>query len=278
MSSGATVYKVLKGLSLTFSFFCQCPGSNWVTQSPCSFFRLWSPSPEAFFLSVFFKNWHKGMGQKMYSKSFKSNKNSGFKPTFWGGRGISIRRLCCQHASTGCMCWHVMQRSQLCIGVKRKIYAEYPHFHMNERQQECMAHSKRFPLKEGAESLYTQQSAVCMEEKKTNWCVFFFALIRKRGCMKLKEFRKEKKSLWESGSSALSQRRKKTFSHSKDFDMNIISFNVRLTWHHSHQHIQEISFFLSKFGFLLATKTNPCHSSPSLSLFLIILLSCPPLY
>lgn len=33
-----------------------------------------------------------------------------------------------------------------------------------------MAHSKRFPLG-GGQTLYTQQSVVCMEEK-TSWCVF----------------------------------------------------------------------------------------------------------
>lgn len=44
---------------------------------------------------------------------------------------------------------------------------------MNECQQECMAHSKRFPPMGGGapETLYTQQSVFCMEEK-TSWCVF----------------------------------------------------------------------------------------------------------
>ena len=35
------------------------------------------------------------------------------------------------------------------IGRKRKIYTENPDYHLNERQQECMAHSKRFPVKGG---------------------------------------------------------------------------------------------------------------------------------
>lgn len=57
----------------------------------------------------------------------------------------------------------------------------------------------------------------------------------------------------------------------KDLDMSIIGFTVRLTWHTgSHQHIQEISFFLYKFAFHSALQTNPYRSSPSTSLSLFI--------
>lgn len=58
----------------------------------------------------------------------------------------------------------------------------------------------------------------------------------------------------------------------KDLDMSIIGFTVRLTWHTgSHQHIQEISFFLYKFAFHSALQTNPYRSSPSTSLSLYFL-------
>ena len=47
---------------------------------------------------------------------------------------------------------------------------EDPHQHMNGCQEECMALSKRFLLnvagREGDNTLYSQQSAVCMEEKE----------------------------------------------------------------------------------------------------------------
>lgn len=53
-----------------------------------------------------------------------------------------------------------------------------------------MAHSKRFLLKVGGggETVYSQQSAVCMEEKKLAGVCF--ALVKRGAAMKQKEFRK----------------------------------------------------------------------------------------
>lgn len=53
---------------------------------------------------------------------------------------------------------------------------------MNERQGECMAHSKGFLQKvwggvyEGGENLYSKQSAGCEEEETSWWCVLHLSV------------------------------------------------------------------------------------------------------
>lgn len=72
---------------------------------------------------------------------------------------------------------------------------------MNERQGECMAHSKRFLPKVcggavgGGENLYSKQSAVCGGEETSWLCVLHLSI--EQPSPRKKEFRK--KGLWESG-------------------------------------------------------------------------------
>ncbi len=163
-------------------------------------------------------------------------------------------------------------RSPLRIALKRKIYTENPHFHMNECQQECMAHSKRFPLKGrgGSETLYTQQSVFCMEEK-TSWCVF--CTYQKRSLYEAKGIQEIKdKPMGKWIKCFVSEEKKIQSFRRLRHEYNLVYCQAsRGTG--SHQHLQEISFFLHQFAFLSAPQTNPYRSSPSTSPSLPLSLS-----
>lgn len=59
------------------------------------------------------------------------------------------------------------------VEVKRKIHTEDPDYHMNERQQECMAHCKRFPSEGEAleQRIHNNKCCLCWEEKLARVCV-----------------------------------------------------------------------------------------------------------
>lgn len=102
---------------------------------------------------------------------------------------------------------------------------------MNERQGECMAHSKRFLLKVlgrevgGGENLYSKQSAVCGGEETSWWCVLHLSM--EEPPPRWKELRIWKKGLWESGWT-VRVRRNKPF---KRFSTIRVRFTVGRMWH-----------------------------------------------
>lgn len=123
------------------------------------------------------------------------------------------------------------------------------------------------------ETLYTQQSVVCID-KKTSWCVF--CTYQKRSLYEEKEIQeiKEKRmGKWIKCFVLVFARRKRS-TYLKDVDQEYNWSEVLLSGSHgtgSYQHIQEIRFFffvsLHSFQHLRETRNAPPHPCTTSSSF-----------
>lgn len=172
--------------------------------------------------------------------------------------------------------WCNPGRPQPSIGVKRKIYTENPHYHMNECQQECMAHSERFLLKVGVgggrNSVLTTKCCLYGGEE-TSWCVFCTRQKRSRDEAKgIQEIKEKPMGKWIK-CFVLQEKRNQSFRRfGHEYNYNWVYCQAHVAHGHTSTSRKWALFFLSLHFFQHLTDKPisllPVHLSLSVYLFI----------
>lgn len=135
-----------------------------------------SQCPRPVAVSSVFLYKHTETWQKIHWKSCDAEKNLGLKPTNWGGSCISVSILCCQDASAGCKCWHVMQPWTIpALPWCKKKNLHWGSSLAYEWVSTGMYGKLQKIPSEGGEPwnfVYTQQKCCLFGGERASWCVF----------------------------------------------------------------------------------------------------------